>query len=44
MDRLSEPGITEAEPTEALDAARMCAPDASVVGAGVGKVDDLTSP
>ena len=36
MDRLSELGITEAELNEALDAARMCAPDASMVGAGGG--------
>ena len=36
MDRLSELGITEAELNEALDPARMCAPDASMVGAGGG--------
>jgi fumarate hydratase, class II len=36
MERLSELGITEAELTEALDPARMCAPDASMVGAGGG--------
>lgn len=36
MDRLNELGITEAELTEALDPARMCAPDASMVGAGGG--------
>ncbi|MEY4483254.1 MAG: hypothetical protein RL693_706 [Verrucomicrobiota bacterium] len=36
MDRLTELGITEAELTEALDPARMCAPDASMVGAGGG--------
>ena len=36
MERLTELGITEAELTEALDAARMCAPDASMVGAGGG--------
>ncbi len=36
MDRLEELGITEAELTEALDAARMCAPDANSVGAGGG--------
>jgi fumarate hydratase class II len=36
MERLTELGITEAELTEALDPARMCAPDASMVGAGGG--------
>ena len=36
MERLKELGITEAELTEALDPARMCAPDASMVGAGGG--------
>jgi len=36
MDRLEELGITETELTEALDPARMCAPDASMVGAGGG--------
>ena len=36
LARLDELGITEAELTEALDAARMCAPDASMVGAGGG--------
>ena len=36
MERLSELGITEAELTEALDPTRMCAPDASMVGAGGG--------
>jgi len=36
MERLDELGITEAELTEALDPARMCAPDASMVGAGGG--------
>jgi fumarate hydratase class II len=36
LDRLDELGITEAELTEALDPARMCAPDASMVGAGGG--------
>ena len=36
LDRLSELGITEAELNEALDPARMCAPDASMVGAGGG--------
>ena len=36
MERHSELGITEAKLTEALDPARMCAPDASMVGAGGG--------
>ena len=36
MERLGELGITEAELNEALDPARMCAPDASMVGAGGG--------
>lgn len=36
LERLDELGITEAELTEALDPARMCAPDASMVGAGGG--------
>ncbi|MCE9518287.1 MAG: class II fumarate hydratase [Verrucomicrobia bacterium] len=36
MERLKELGITEAELNEALDPARMCAPDASMVGAGGG--------
>lgn len=36
QERLAELGITEAELTEALDPARMCAPDASMVGAGGG--------
>ena len=36
MERLKELGITEAELSEALDPARMCAPDASMVGAGGG--------
>lgn len=36
LERLEELGITEAELTEALDPARMCAPDASMVGAGGG--------
>jgi fumarate hydratase class II len=34
LERLTELGITEAELTEALDPARMCAPDASMVGPG----------
>jgi len=36
LERLEELGITEAELTEALDPARMCAPDATMVGAGGG--------
>ncbi len=36
MERLKELGITEADLNEALDPARMCAPDASMVGAGGG--------
>ena len=36
MERLEELGITEAELTEALDPARMTAPNASMVGAGGG--------
>jgi fumarate hydratase class II len=36
MARLDELGITEAELNEALDPVRMCAPDASMVGAGGG--------
>lgn len=36
LERLDELGITEADVTEALDPARMCAPDARRVGAGGG--------
>ncbi|WP_050027294.1 class II fumarate hydratase [Verrucomicrobium sp. BvORR034] len=36
LERLEELGITEAELTEALDPARMTAPDAGMVGAGGG--------
>lgn len=36
LKRLDELGLTEAELNEALDPARMCAPDASMVGAGGG--------
>ncbi|TDU70935.1 fumarase class II [Prosthecobacter fusiformis] len=36
LQRLAELGITEEELNEALDPARMCAPDAAMVGAGGG--------
>lgn len=36
LQRLDELGLTKAELDEALDPARMCAPDASMVGAGGG--------
>ena len=36
LERLDELGLTEAELTEALDPARMCAPSAAMVGGGGG--------